>query len=63
VDVDCRTTLCRILLTRPASTPDARYNGFHELVASFGLEGAFMMAVPDETGTPINLAYVRRGEP
>jgi hypothetical protein len=63
VDVDCRTTLCRILLTRPVSAPDARYNGFDELVASFGLQAVMMMALPDETGTPINFAYVRRGEP
>jgi hypothetical protein len=63
VDVDCRTTLCRVLLTRPVSSPDARYNGLTELVDSFGLTAVMMIAMPDETGTPINFAYVRRGEP
>jgi hypothetical protein len=63
VEVDCRRTLCRILLTRPVSGANARYNGLNELVASFGLEPVMMMALADETGTPINFAYVRRGGP
>ena len=63
VQVDCRTTLCRVLLTRPVSAPNSRYDGWTELVASFGLEGVLLLAMPDETGTPINLAYVRRGAP
>lgn len=61
IQVDCRTTLCRVLLTRPVSAPNARYRSFNELVDSFGLETAWIFAMPDENGTLVSVAYVRRG--
>jgi hypothetical protein len=60
IQVDCRTTMCRVLLTKPASTPNARYPGFNDLVDSFGLDTVWLLALPDENGTPVNFAYVRR---
>lgn len=60
IQVDCRTTMCRVLLTKPASTPSPRYPGFNDLVDSFGLETVWLLALPDENGTPVNFAYVRR---
>ena len=62
IQVDCRTTMCRVLLTKPVSSPNPRYPGFNELVDSFGLETVWLLALPDENGTPINFAYVRRPE-
>ncbi len=62
IQVDCRTTMCRVLLTKPASTPNPRYRGFNDLVDSFGLETVWLLALPDENGTPVNFAYVRRPE-
>lgn len=60
VQVDCRTTMCRVLLTGPSSLPSPRYRSFNELVDSFGLETIWVLAIPDENGTPVNFAYVRR---
>jgi len=60
IQVDCRTTMCRVLLTKPVSSPNPRYRSFNELVDSFGLETVWLLALPDENGTPINFAYVRR---
>jgi len=62
IHVDCRTTLCRVLLTNPASAPTARYRSFNELVDSFGLKTLWILAVPDENGNPVNFAYLQRGE-
>jgi hypothetical protein len=62
VQVDCRATMCRVLLTKPASAPNPRYRGFNELVDSFGLTTVWILAVPDENGTPVNFAYIRRPE-
>ena len=62
VQVDCRATMCRVLLTKPVSAPNPRYPGFNDLVDSFGLETVCLLALPDETGTPVNFAYVRRPE-
>lgn len=60
VQVDCRTTMCRVLLTGPSSLPSPRYRGFNELVDSFGLEPISVVAIPDENGTPVNFAYIER---
>jgi len=60
IQVDCRTTMCRVLLTKPSSAPNARYRGFNELIDSFGLKTKWILAVPDENGTPINFAYLQR---
>ena len=62
IQVDCRATMCRVLLTKPASAPNSRYRGFNDLVDSFGLETVWLFALPDENGTPVNFAYVRRPE-
>ena len=62
IQVDCRTTMCRVLLTNPGSAPNPRYSSFNALVASFGLEELWVLAMPDENGTPINFAYISRGE-
>jgi len=61
IQVDCRTTMCRVLLTRPSSSPSPRYQSFNELVDSFGLKPISILAIPDENGTPVNFAYVQRG--
>lgn len=62
INVDCRATMCRVLLTKPASAPNARYSSFNELVDSFGLKTIWILAVPDENGMPINFAYIQRGK-
>jgi hypothetical protein len=62
IQVDCRTTMCRVLLTKPSSSPNPRYRSFNELVDSFGLKTLWILAMPDENGTPVNFAYVERGE-
>jgi len=62
IEVDCRTTMCRVLLTNPASAPNPRYSGFNDLVASFGLKEIWLLAIPDENGRPVNFAYIQRGE-
>jgi hypothetical protein len=62
INVDCRATMCRVLLTKPGSAPNARYGSFNELVDSFGLKTIWMLVVPDENGTPINFAYIQRAE-
>src|SRR5262245_25116653 len=62
IQADCRATMCRVLLTKPVSSPNPRYRSFNELVDSFGLKTLWIMALPDENGTPINFAYIRRGE-
>ncbi|HJR69270.1 MAG TPA: hypothetical protein VKA43_04465, partial [Gammaproteobacteria bacterium] len=62
INVDCRTTMCRVLLTNPSSSPNPRYRSFNELIDSFGLKAVWILAVPDENGTPINFAYIQRGE-
>jgi hypothetical protein len=62
INVDCRTTMCRVLLTNPSSSPNPRYRSFNELIDSFGLKTVWILAVPDENGTPINFAYIQRGE-
>ena len=62
VRVDCRTTMCRVLLTKPSSSPNPRYRGFNDLVDSFGLKTRWILAIPDENGTPVNFAYVQRVE-
>jgi hypothetical protein len=61
IQVDCRTTMCRVLM-KPSSSPNARYRSFNELVDSFGLKTLWILAVPDESGTPVNFAYIQRGE-
>ena len=62
VQVGCRTTLCRVLLTNPQFVPNARYRAFNELVASFGLKELWSFALPDENGTMFSVAYVQRGD-
>jgi len=61
IQVDCRTTLCRVQLSNPESTLDARYRSFNELVDTFGLETLWLWAAPDRDGNPINLVYLQRG--
>jgi hypothetical protein len=61
IQVDCRTTLCRVQLSNPESTPNARYRSLNELIDTFGLETLWLWAAPDSNGNPINLAYLQRG--
>lgn len=62
VQVDCRTSMCRVQFTDPRSTRGARYSSFNELVETFGLESLWLWAGPDAYGTPITLSYLRRNE-
>jgi hypothetical protein len=63
VQVTCRTTLCRVLLTNPKTSEwNPRYRSFNDLVASFGLKTLYLWALPNENGTPIRLAYVQRDD-
>jgi hypothetical protein len=62
IQVDCRTTMCRVLLTNPSSSPNPRYRSFNELIDSFGLKTVWLLAIPDENGTPVSFAYIQRGE-
>jgi hypothetical protein len=63
LQVECKTTLCRLQLVEPdlakASSP---YKSFPELVATFGLETRWVMSVVDRYGTPTSLAYLGRVE-
>jgi hypothetical protein len=65
IDVDCRTTLCRVQLTFPIGTqidetPLAAGSPPQFSVAEpLGLETQFMIAAPDLSGTPVLLAYLR----
>ena len=61
VQVDCRTTMCRVQLSNPVSTLNPRYRSLNELVDTFGLETLWLWAAPDSNGNPINLVYLQRG--
>lgn len=60
IQVDCRTTMCRVQLTNPASTLNARYRSLNELADTFGLETLWLWAAADSNGNPINLVYFQR---
>ena len=61
IQVDCRTTMCRVQLSNPVSALNPRYSSLNELVDTFGLETLWLWAAPDSNGNPINLVYLRRG--
>jgi hypothetical protein len=63
IQVDCRTTMCRVRLSNPVSTQNPRYRSLNELVDTFGLETLSLWAGPDSNGNPVNLVYLRRSGP
>lgn len=72
LDVECRTTLCRIQLVRPGSmpgppsavfpSPGRAPNGVSltDLIPATGLKSLWVIAVRDRHGTPVSLAYLER---
>jgi hypothetical protein len=62
IQVDCRTTMCRVQLSNPASSLNSRYGSVNEFVDTFGLETAWLWAGLDSNSNPINLVYLRRGD-
>jgi hypothetical protein len=63
IQVDCRTTMCRVRLSNPVSTQNPRYRSLNELVDTFGLETLSLWGGPDGNGNPVNLVYLRRSGP
>jgi hypothetical protein len=63
IQVDCRSTLCRVRISNPVSTLNPRYRSLNELVDTFGLETLSLWAGPDGNGNPVNLIYLRRRGP
>jgi len=75
LNVECRTTLCRLQFVEPGTVPDrpsvtfpapdraaSNRPSITDLVRATGLKGRWVIAVRDRNGTPVSLAYLERGE-
>ena len=63
IQVECRTTMCRIRMVHPRNpAPGASAGNVSELVEAIGMEAPWLFAVPDENGNPTSLVYVQRGK-
>jgi hypothetical protein len=75
VRVDCRTTLCRVQLTRPTpvergrtppaapgSTPAGQPSPIFRVAEALGLDFRIVVGAFDGYGTPITLGFLQRGE-
>lgn len=75
LNVECRTTLCRLQLVLPGTVPGLPSaifpgpklaapgsSGIVEIVNSTGLKARWSVAVRDRYGAPVSLAYLARGE-
>ena len=75
LNVECRTTLCRLQLVEPGTVPNrpsvtfpgpdraaASRPSVTDLVRATGLKARWVIAVRDRNGTPVSLAYLERGE-
>jgi hypothetical protein len=61
LQVECRSTMCRLQVTQPSGAPDA--NGarpFNILLDSIGYEPRWMMAIGDRSGPMRSIAYLWR---
>lgn len=77
LNVECRTTLCRVQFVQPGTAPGLPNGsavfpsldraaavgapGMVEIVGSTGLKSRWVIAVRDRNGTPVSLAYLERG--
>lgn len=59
LDVECRSTMCRLQAASPASQ-DGASRSFNILMDSSGLETRWQMAVIDPSGALQSVAYLRR---
>jgi hypothetical protein len=58
IQVECRSTMCRLQVASPSSRDAAR--PFNVLVDSIGLEARWRMAIVDPSGALQSVAYLRR---
>jgi hypothetical protein len=56
IQVDCRTTMCRVQMLKP----QFQQGSFEELVQSVGFEPAFAFNLVGRNGTQVTLAYLKR---
>jgi hypothetical protein len=77
LNVECRTTLCRVQFVQPGTVPGLPNGsavfpsldrapavgapGMVKIVGSTGLKSRWVIAVRDRNGTPVSLAYLERG--
>jgi hypothetical protein len=61
LQVECRSTMCRLQLTQPSGGPDAvGGRPFNILLDSIGYQPRWMMAIGDRSGTMRSIAYLWR---
>ena len=61
LQVECRSTMCRLQLTQPSGAPDAAgARPFNILLDSIGYEPRWMMAIRDRSGALRSIAYLWR---
>lgn len=60
IQVDCRSTMCRVQLTHRRLSQGAPYEGFDDLVDTFGLKMLWLWSPTDDDGIPMDLAYLQR---
>jgi hypothetical protein len=61
LQVECRSTMCRLQLTQPTGAPDAGGGRpFNVLLDSIGHEPRWMMAIRDSSGAMRSIAYLWR---
>jgi hypothetical protein len=60
IQLECRSTTCRLRLTNAEFEPSSEYSNFGDLVDSVGLELTWLWMGPDQLGNRADLAYLRR---
>ena len=63
LQVECRTTLCRVeLLEHGAIAATTPYGSLNQMVDTFGLKPRWMISVVNSRGKFTSIAYLERGE-
>jgi hypothetical protein len=62
MQVECRTSMCRVQLVEPPSKP-RDVGAFHDIVRDFGLDVWRVNSIVDQNGTPTLVAHLARRQP
>ena len=60
IQVDCRSTMCRVQLTDARSSADTAYAELDDLVAVTGLPMLWLWTATDDDSAPVYLTYLQR---